>query len=309
MWSGANLSPRQIRLLLLSKKERDHRSRNRKRIHVFLSRYICYFQHLSFEEQEELVTVHNVRTYNDALSVDSTDTIVNNVKFVEVMKIAFRQWRYMAECSKTAWNKRAERLNLRKLPGWLVTIPPKIANINVVMESILLEWEKLRKMFKNAIERPSKRTITDPIFYKYGSERVELKTQTYKKFDMTLLLRNYLFGEDFCKVRNEVIKETKNTTLLHFAYMNRIIEIFTVEEQKGTAFEWKSDKLAAICTCGGKVGVFDGNGRKGVGFIMEERRNLWKIKVKHTNEICYLKKMVYNVGSERYDLNDFRDHS
>ena len=85
MWSGANLSPRQIRLLPLSKKERDHRSRNRKGIHVFLSRYISYFQQLSLKEQEESVTMHNVRTYDDDISVDSTDTIVNNVKFVEVM--------------------------------------------------------------------------------------------------------------------------------------------------------------------------------------------------------------------------------
>ena len=184
----------------------------------------------------------------------------------------------MSECSRKAWDKRAERLNSRKLSGWLVTIPPKIANVNVVMESISLEWEKLRKMFKNAIERPSKRTITDPIFYKFGSERVELRSQTYKKFDMTLLLRNYLFGEDFCKVRNEVIKQTKNTTLLHFASMNRMIEVFTVEEQKGTAFEWESDELAAICTCDGKVGVVDGNVRTHVGFIMEERRNCGRSK-------------------------------
>ena len=280
-----------------------------------MSRYITCFFNATIERQQELVELHNVRTYNnDAISIDSTDTAFqeyDKVTMGEVMKIAFRQWRYMPIASKKAWGLRADRLNARKLPGWLVSIPPQISNVNVVMESISLEWEALRKVFKEAIERaPAKNGLIPQsnLIYTFGSERVEMKSQTYKTFSITLLLKYYLFGEDFDKVRNEVRKQTKNITLLHFLSMQRMQEIFTVEEQIGTSFQYEHDDFDATRTCGGKVSVVDSNGKKGVGFILEERRNFWKIKLKNTSEVCYLKKLLYNEENEMYDFNGFHDY-
>ena len=135
-----------------------------------------------------------------------------------------------------------------------------------------------------------------------------MKSQTYKTFSITLLLKYYLFGEDFDKVRNEVRKQTKNITLLHFSSMQRMQEIFTVEEQIGTSFQYEHDDFDATRTCGGKVSVVDSNGKKGVGFILEERRNFWKIKLKNTSEVCYLKKLLYNKQNEMYDFNGFHDY-
>ena len=70
-------------------------------------------------------------------------------------------------------------------------------------------------------------------------------------------------------------------------------EIFTVEEQIGTAFSYEANELLATWTWGGKVGIVDGEGNKGVGFILEERRKFWKIKLKFTNEVCHLKSSTY----------------
>ena len=98
MFDG-HLTPRQIRLLPLNDKEVKHCSRTQKGLHVFLSRYITSFFNATIERQQELVELHNVRTYNnDAISIDSTDTAFqeyDKVTMGEVMKIAFRQWRYM----------------------------------------------------------------------------------------------------------------------------------------------------------------------------------------------------------------------
>ena len=122
------LTPRQIKSLPLTKTERDHRSRTRKGLHVFLSYYMTLFKELGDEQQVEQVFINNARKIDenaDAVSIDSTDTVYqqqHHVEFVEVVRCAFRQWRLMGPLSKESWEKRAERLNSQKLPGWLVSV-------------------------------------------------------------------------------------------------------------------------------------------------------------------------------------------
>ena len=109
-----------------------------------------------------MALIHNVRTLtNDNISIpDSTDTgydeDVDKVKLGEAIRLAFKQWRYMAKINRCAWNKRADRLNKRKLPGWIVKMPSKILNAEVVMKSLSLEWEGIVKVLKEAIERKPK---------------------------------------------------------------------------------------------------------------------------------------------------------
>ena len=149
----------------------------------------------------------------DAVSIDSTDTAYqqqHNVEFVEVVRCAYRKWRFMGPYSKEAWEKQAKRLNSRKLPGWLVSIPNALKDSSIVMKSISLEWELLVKVFKEAIERPpSKETLEKNLSYCFGKERVLMRSQTYKSFTMTYLLNHYLFGEDYEKVRNAVVYKSK----------------------------------------------------------------------------------------------------
>lgn len=216
MLIGRILTPRQIKSLPLTKTERDHRSRTRKGLHVFLSYYMTLFKELGDEEQVQVVLMNNARKIDenaDAVSIDSTDTAYqqqHNVEFVEVVRCAFRQWRFMGPYSKEAWEKRAEKLNSRKLPGWLVSIPNALKNGSIVMKSISLEWELLVKVFKEAIERPpSKETLEKNLSYCFGKEKVEMRSQTYKSFTMTYLLNHYLFGEDYEKVRNAVVYKSK----------------------------------------------------------------------------------------------------
>ena len=76
MLIGRILTPRQIKSLPLTKTERDHRSRTRKGLHVFLSYYMTLFKELGDEEQvQQVVMNNNQKIYNntDAMSIDSTD--------------------------------------------------------------------------------------------------------------------------------------------------------------------------------------------------------------------------------------------
>ena len=309
------VTPRQIKSLPLTKTERDHRSRTRKGLHVFMSYYMTLFKELGDEEQVEQVLMNNVRSINenaDAMSIDSTDTAYqkeHQVEFVEVVRCAFCQWQLMGPYTKEAWEKRAEKLNSRKLPGWLVSIPKELKDSSIVMKLISLEWELLGKVFKEAIERPpSKETLEKNLSYRFGKETVQLRSQTYKSFSMTYLLNHYLFGEDYGKVRNAVVYKSKKITVLHFASQKRVNEVFTVEEKSATQFLYERGLFEAIRTCAGKVQIADKDGKKGVGFILKERHHFWKIKIMGTNNICYLKKLTYNFDENRYEFNDFVDY-
>ena len=100
----------------------------------------------------------------------------------------------------------------------------------------------------------------------------------------------------------------KKITVLHFASQKRINEVFTVEELSATDFIYERGLFEANRTCAGKVQIADKDGKKGVGFILEERRLFWKIKIMGTNNICYLKKLTYNIDEHRYEFNDFVDY-
>ena len=95
-----------------------------------------------------------------------------------------------------------------KLPGWILNVPPQLSSKSIVMKSLSLEWEMIVKVFKEAISSAPP-TEDQNMSYIFGKEVVELKSQTYKKFAMTLLLNTYLFGENYSKVRNEVCYESK----------------------------------------------------------------------------------------------------
>ena len=271
------------------------------------------FKELTDEEKVEQVTHHNVRSSelitDDSISIDSTMPgyeEMNNVKFVEIVKCAFKQWRYMSVNSREAWNRRADKLNAKKLPGWVMNLPKKITN-SVVMKSISLEWELLVKAFKEAVEREPPKEQKN-VTYQFGNETVTMKSQTYKKFTMTLLLKVYLFGEDYEKVRSEVVYQSKKLTLLHFASQKRLSTVLTVEEQSATQFLYEKGVFQAIRTCCGKVQIANSAGDKNVGFILEERRNVWKIKLKGTNEIVNLKKLTFNSETQQYQFNDHKHY-
>ena len=58
---GRILTPQQIKSLPLTKTERDHRSRTRKGLHVFLSYYMTLFKELGDEEQVQVVLMNNAK--------------------------------------------------------------------------------------------------------------------------------------------------------------------------------------------------------------------------------------------------------
>ena len=296
---------REIMSLSMNRIELDHRSRKRKGLHVFMSRCAHEFRALSKERQSELLISSNIRNEerdDGDCSVDSTDTLYDPpIVWREIQKLCFQKWRDTTARCKMAWSRRADRLNRRKLPGLVVTLPVEIDKI-AIMQSLSIEWEGLVKILKRSICSAPK--STDSILeYKFGSERVCIRSQSYKTLNLSLLLKRTLFGIDYKKVYQEISMKTKNTCLLHIASQKIAQDIFTLEKQSAVMHNSWRDGYGFIRTCCGKVTVLDAYGRKCVGYVLEELGDTWRIKLRQTNEVLFLRKLVYDLAEGHYDID------
>ena len=89
------------------------------------------------------------------------------------------------------------------------------------------------KTFKRSICSALK--LTDLILeYKFGSERVCIRLQSYKTFNLAHLLKLILFARDYVKVFDEIRTKTKSTCLLHITSQKIMRDIFTLEDQSAT---------------------------------------------------------------------------
>ena len=294
---------REIMSLPLNRVELAHRGRKRRGLHVFMSRCAHEFRALSKDTQKELLIDSNIRNEegdDGDCSLDSTDTLYDQpIVWREIQKLCFQKWRETTVRCKSAWARRADRLNRRKLPGLVVTLPVEIDKI-AIMQSLSMEWEGLVKIFKRSICTAPK-SIDSILEYKFGSERVCIHSQSFKTFNLSLLLKLTLFGRDYAKVVGEIRMKTKNTCLLHIASQSRMRDIFSLEKQSAAVFNTWRDGYGFIRTCCGKVTVLDAYGRKSVGYVLEELGDIWRIKLRQTNETISMRKLVYNLAEGHYD--------
>ena len=106
---------------------------------------------------------------------------------------------------RKAWEKRAQRLNRRKLPGELKEVPMElpqhdnneknetdVLKTNVMM-SITSEWEGIVAVLKNCIRRKPK-TLDSIATQQFGHEKVTLGTQSHREMQMSCLLHLTMFG-------------------------------------------------------------------------------------------------------------------
>ena len=211
-------TPLEILKLRLNKKEREHRSRKRLGFHVYLSRFFFDFKCLEPQEQHNIIYQSlgiklGLLALGDDDSIDSTDSIWSyGVSHRLVFRAACHRWSHELTADlRKAWEKRAQRLNRRKLPGELKEVPMELLQhdnnekneIDVlktnVMMSLTSEWEGIVVMLKNCIRRKPK-TLDSITTRQFGHEKVTLGTQSYREIQMSYLLHLTIFGRDFANV-------------------------------------------------------------------------------------------------------------
>ena len=126
----------------------------------------------------------------------------------ELPRLAGIYWRRLSEVTKTAWKDRAKFLNSRDVPGELNSLP-EILSPAVILRSVNLEIAELQGIFRSAILRQPKRDVSEHIRM-FATERVQMATQTFRSFQMSLLLQLLIFGPNLSYLKaDEIITRTK----------------------------------------------------------------------------------------------------
>ena len=292
----------------LTLKERKHRSRVRRGIHVYLSRYLADFKALDNEAKQ--VLLQRIPGYEDfgikegdlesIDSIDSVDSVVDAiVTHQHAMKIAFYNWSHWIDAGlKIAWSDRADALNERRVPGLYVKIPADLGVDEEVTRNVLramsMDWSNMVRLLRQCITRKPK-TIDSQVICCFGDERVKIGSQTLRSFNLPFLLRLSLFGENNRKLYDyELVKETKRCSVIHISSMARIQELFTVTEECGCKFEYED----VIISCSGKVNVQDGN-KNILGYIVDENRSSVKVQLENNEIVWFDRVMLFYTKKNR----------
>ena len=305
-----NLStPESIQVLPVNGMEEEHRSRSRRGIHIYLSRYLNDFNNLSiFNKQEHLSRTLGYVFQIDAEDVDSVDSSINMVTHRDAMKLAFYNWSNVLSMEiKAAWKDRADVLNSLPIPGEFVEVPRDIGGTfdvltKHVLKSLSIEWSNVFKWFKRCVTRKPK-VLTSSNIYVFGKERVRIDSQTYRTFSLSFLLGVSIFGEEYCNFYEyETIMRTKKLILFHISSQRRMRDLFAVENQYATEHNVQGVKK----TCCGKVNMKDTEGRNILGYILDETARRWKIILENNKQI-WIDRITYNIEENRYLYASQRD--
>ena len=297
----------------MNKKEREHKGRNRLGFHVYLSRFYFEFYKLPIEQQQKEIfsslgidfhSLHgyNNNGYNEDSSIDSTDSIFTTpVNHRIVHKAACRVWKMLPVELKTAWNKRAKKLNKRKLPGKFLVVPFENGLKEQVLNSLSYEWNDLVGVFRRCLTRNPK-IILSTLRYRFGDETVTIGSQSYRDFRVSYLVELVIFGRYFKSLHNsEIIKRTKKQIIVHISSKKRMDELFSKEGLNATEFLMEaSDNQQYDQTCSGKVSIMVG-GKLILGYILTESNNKWKILLRN-NKMINIKALHYNTERKEYVL-------
>ena len=187
----------QIIELPLSTKEKYSTSRSCLGYHVFISWYFGEFKALSEESRREIVAEF---VEDDVQSLDSIATPPNNRMHVSLsMKAAARFWANSTEDHRNAWRLRANQLNQMILPGSSKKIPPPIFVDGIdenVRHSLQSDWLFVRKKLRSMIVKKPQAHLAS-MTYKFGKERVQIKSQSFASFQLNHLINLCIFGKDY----------------------------------------------------------------------------------------------------------------
>ena len=296
-----------ILALPISEKERNHRSRDRKGYHVYLSAFYFRYSEMNCDEKKEYLVEKRLMREEDMYEsdADSTDTPIQPPNGL-VMKAAGRTWQQMSAGAKNAWKERADKLNTQpRRCGKFNTIPHVLEQNNLrmsVMDSLTMDWRNTVSLFHRSMVVNKKKIIEkSQMAYTFGKERVVLQTQSYRSFHMNHLLKLTIFGNPlFCNLLPyEIPYRTKNQAILHIYSKKRISELLTFGGLDATEL-YKDGLKYVLCP---KVNLRKGR-RNIIGYVMDENENMLVIKVEGAATYIRVRRPQYDTEHGQFNYNN-----
>ena len=168
----------------------------------------------------------------------------------EMFTLAGRFWQRLGKRSKKAWCRRADHLNKLIPLGVFHKTPEGIENfVSVALESLTSENDAFRNCFVAALKRKPRREVSR-LSISFGSEKIQLNTQSFFRTPISLLLQKVYFGHNFNKLtERELVFQKEKTVLIHVFSAKRLQEIFCcmgtcmVKSERNEAIYWACPKV------------------------------------------------------------------
>ena len=291
----------QIIELPLSTKEKYSTSRSRLGYHVFISWYFGEFKALSEESRREIVAEF---VEDDVQSLDSIATPPNNRMHVSLsMKAAARFWANSTEDHRNAWRLRANQLNQMILPGSFKKIPPPIFVDGIdenVRHSLQSDWLFVMKKLRSMIVKKPQAHLAS-MTYKFGKERVQIKSQSFASFQLNYLINLCIFGKDYNLLsKSELVYQSTRVTIIHISSIERVKKLLTIDGVSGATFEENnllfsaSPKAYVLC-----------DGQEIEGYVLRRRNSNLIIRTSNNDIVeCRAPKWVENLQKYQYFIEE-----
>ena len=302
--------------LPLSTKEVSSTSRKRTGYNVYVSWFFFDFKALQQEREKERILVLAGVWAPPVLSCmsdeDSTRTPVS-YGACHIMMAAARHWHRLSESVKTAWRRRAVRLNSMPVPGRFRSFPrevskkPKIVGNRVleqlIFDSLADDWGMVCKIMRSAMYRKA-RVVDSQTTFCFGKESVVMQNQVYRKFHLNRLLNAVLFGCKYEKLhpKFEVIYSKKKEALVHFASRRRMVEIFSVNGL-GACMQKRN---GVLYTCVTKICLIDYVGRIMMGYVIDED-DIDLIVMLEDDTFITIARPTFDINRGSYIFDSIRD--
>ena len=120
-----------------------------------------------------------------------------------------------------------------------------------MIQAMYLDWKIICMKIQQSIKTKPRNEQSNMIVH-FGEKRVVIRSQTYCRMVLSLLIQFQLFGKEFVKIQAYVIMKSKKRVLLHIASSEAAKSLFTIAGLCAFKVELGNDLIASCC---GKVNI------------------------------------------------------
>jgi len=139
--------------------------------------------------------------------------------------------------------------------------------------------------------------------YKFGKERVQIKSQSFASFQLNHLINLCIFGKDYNLLsKSELVYQSTRVTIIHISSIERVKKLLTIDGVSAATFEENnlsfsaSPKAYVIC-----------DGQEIEGYVLRRRNSNLIIRTSNNDIVeCRAPKWVENLQKYQYFIQEGR---
>ena len=171
-----------------------------------------------------------------------------------------------------------------------------------VRHSLQSDWLFVMKKLRSMIVKKPQAHLAS-MTYKFGKERVQIKSQSFASFQLNYLINLCIFGKDYNLLsKSELVYQSTRVTIIHISSIERVKKLLTIDGVSGATFEENnllfsaSPKAYVLC-----------DGQEIEGYVLRRRNSNLIIRTSNNDIVeCRAPKWVENLQKYQYFIQEGR---